>query len=172
MIKDIEGNVMVFYHGTPGEAFEEFDLSKSTRNRWESGEIYFFALEKEIAENYAEGNGSIIKVNLKANKIFDTVKNKEDKEIYDRLVMERLENGDDVYTQGQAEEGYADEQSFGYPDNWVSEYENSYPYFENNDWLVDKIKALGYDAVITSEGNAKIGIAVLGKEQIKIIREA
>lgn len=165
-ICDFNGNPIIFYHGTPGEDFTEFDLSKSTRSRWEDDEMYFFAFKRHLAADYAEFNGTIILAYLSANKLFDTVKNPEDKKFYDCLVSQRLENDETVFTQGD-KEGYAAEQTFSYPDNWINE-EEGYPYFENG-WLFDEIKHLGYDAFILSEGNGKLGIAVFSKKQIEII---
>lgn len=170
-IIDNEGQVITFYHGTPGNAFNEFDLSKSRRDRLEYDEMYFFAFEKEIAENYTDGIGAIIKAYITANKTFDTVKNKQDKEIYDRLIQDRINNDEIVYTQGSAGEGYSSEQTFSYPNNWVQDYENNYPYYENSEWLADEVKKLGYDAFITSEGNAALGLAVFNKNQIEIIAD-
>lgn len=170
IIIGLDGKPYVFYHGTPGGKFQEFDLSKSPRKRrWEYDEMYFFAFEKGVAAEYAESNGSIITVTLSANKILDTVKSAEDKALYDRWARERLENNDIVYTQGNAPLGYAEEHLFSYPVNWVGDKDGTYPYFENNEWLADEIKKYGYDAFITSEGNAKIGIAVFSKKQISIL---
>ena len=159
------------YHGSPVKGIKQFDLAKNTRDyRCESDDtvVYWATDDPQVAKSYANdpelGIGSVYTVNLEINKLFDTC-TAECRKIYDQLVKEH-DDEDEVWTQGKAQEGYADD-----PVPYESDDYRYLPYYLNNDWLIPAIQALGYDGLLVSPGGGVVEYGVFDPSQITILSE-
>ena len=153
------------YHGSPAKGIKQFDLTLNTRDyRCESDDtvVYWATDDPQVAKEYADGVGSVYQVELEIKRLFDTSA-RECRKIYDRLVQEHLE---EVVGQGGAPLGYA------WPEVAHEGDGPGYlPYYQNNDWLIPAIQALGYDGMLVSPGGGVIEFGVFDPRQITILEE-
>jgi hypothetical protein len=162
-----------FFHGTPSKnIIKKFDIDRDASPNSLGGHgAIWVAPQHYHAKQYGD---RVYETNLKANRLFNTAKNKEDRDLFEGWVRERVDKGEDVPIFGkEVKNGYApgDDQYFvnaSLGDFTERRSDKSYfPAWENNDWLVDKVKSTGkYDGLIVSSQNGELDIGVFSPEQV------
>ncbi len=163
---DESGKPRVMYHGTA----TDFSEHKVMPTELPSGEAFWFSFSPRHASGYSVNGpkgteGSNVRpVYVKAEKIFDPVsyethehtsKQKKDALLFNKWVKERIKNDEDVAVFDDKYPGY------DMSDGHVS--------YENNEWLIEKAKEAGYDAIVTTDGNGEIGLGVFDAGQVRSI---